>query len=676
MTSIRLFFNRGVIIQDLKQHGWIGLLYQLLLFFFLPFVMMFEPVSGGRNLQIDSLLDVYGGMLLPLLLIFPIATVSFVFRYLHGKAASDLYHSLPITRSQLLTSHLFSALVLLLIPVWVTAAVTAIIRPYSGNHYVYELSIVWDWAVMFTFLTFFLCGLTLLLAISFGQTILQMIITYGLLLTPAWLILLGVVHGERFLFGFPGQYYERGLGTGFSVEMATPFYRFAGLTGAPFGWKELTVYLLLGAVFIVLSYVLYQRRDAAASSRTIAFPFMSFLLRLLVTLCIALVVGIYLSEITGKSDNGLLIGYAIGGILGFLIAEMVIRRTWLIFDKRAFASFLGYGILLALILYLPVTNLSGYETRVPELEDVKSVVASDSFNNIIDWDKMNRTQEKPKLSSNYFSHNSEYIEDVIGLHQEIIDKYESGKISHRQFSHNTRDLIIAYELADGKKMIRKYVLQEGELEDSLKTVMEHEEYKKQYVPKRLTDEDTIRITLSSWYTGENVNITDPADIREFKRILQKELMEMSYEDQLQMGNSWAYIDIVSNKQPYGSYQNIAWSKSFDELEAWLVKKGLADNARLSPSDISEMTITRNITNTGFLEDQNDAELELKYYDHMARLSGETKVAEESDQWDVLRYAKDFSVYADYNMDAPYLVKIQLNTGDTLVRMLDQFPEGL
>lgn len=675
MTSIRLFFNRGVILQDLKQHGWIGILYLLALSFLLPFVMLLQPVSGGQGREIDSLLEVSEGLPLNLLLIFPIFTVSFIFRYLHRKAPSDLYHSLPITRNQLLTSHLFSALILLLLPVWVIAAIIALIRPYASNHYIYELSIVWEWAGMSTVFTLFLCGLTVLLAVSLGQTILQLIVTYGLLLTPAWILVLGVIHLDRFLFGFSREYYEMGYSTGFELGTISPFLRLTGLSGEPFGMREMLLYFLLGVVLILLSYILYRKRDAAASGQAIVYPFMTLLFRLLVMLFISMAFGAYLSEVNRYDNGGLMFGHVIGGILGCLIAEMVVRKTWLIWNRRTLASSIGYSLLLLLLLYLPVANIDGFETRVPKEADVKGVAVSEHFNNLMDTDKVNQMQIPAKLTSESFSQYPAYIEAVLQLHQDLISQYEAGEISERT-SDYSRKLIIAYELTNGSKMVREYVLQEGQLENSLRKVMEHEEYKKQYVQNSLMEDDTLRITITNWETGKKVTITDPADIKEFKSILLKEIMAMSYEEQLEMGNSWAYIELTSSRLRYGSYQNQEWSKSYDELEAWMEEKGLADQARMVPSDIREMTITRNITNTGFSGSHDDMELHQKYYKHMTRLSGQTKVTEEESQWDVLKNRTDISVLDSYNLDTPYLVKIKLNSGEIFINGMGHFPEGM
>lgn len=676
MTSIRLFFNRGVILQDLRQHGWIGILYLLALSFLLPIVMMLQSMTDEQSREIDSLFDVSGGLTLNLLLIFPIFTVTFIFRYLHRKAPSDLYHSLPITRNQLLTSHLFSALILLLIPVWVVAVITALIRPLASYHYIYELSIVWEWALMSTAITLFLCGLTLLLAVSLGQTILQLIVTYGLLLTPAWLLVLGVVHLDRYLFGFSREYYERGYSTGFELGTISPFLRLTGLSSQPFGLRELLIYLLLGVVFIIISYFLYRKRDTAASGRAIVFPFMTLLFRLLVMLFISMVFGAYLFEDNRHSNGVSIFGYIIGGMLGCLIAEMVVRKTWLIWSKRILASSLGYGLLLLLLLYLPVSNIDGFEARVPKATDIKGVAVSNQFNNLIDMDMVNQMQVPAKLTSESFSHNPAYIEAVLQLHQDLVAQYEAGEITPVQASDHSRNLIIAYELESGNKWVREYVLQEGQLEDSLRRVMEHEEYKKQYVLKGLTDEDTFRATISSYGADKRVVITDPEDLQEFKQILLKEIMNMSYEEQLEMGNSWASIDLSSPNLPYGNYRSIDWSKSYEELEAWMEEKGLADQARITPSDIREMTITRNIANTGFTGNDDDLELENKYYEHMAQLSGEAKVTEEESLWDVLKNKTFFTVHSDDDLKTPYLVKMKLNSGEVLIEGMEHYPEGM
>lgn len=678
MTSIRSYFNKAIIRQDLKQYGWIGILYLLALLFFIPFLILFDVREGQPVEQLNSLYEVTNGMSLVLLLIFPVLAGTFIFRYLHAKAPSDLYHGLPITRSQLLTSHLCSALVLITVPVWITAVITALIKSYA-DYYVYDLTTVWEFGIIFTILGLFVCSFTILMAICFGQTLIQMILTYGLLFTPAWLMVLGIMHIRQFLFGFHDYYFENGYSNLFTLEKVTPMLRMAGASREPFGWFELTLYLVFALLFLGLGYFLYRKRDGAAASQTIVYRFLTPLFIILVMLFCSLVGGFYMSGMRDNSRVMLIIGYILGGGFGYLVVQMVLHRTWLVFSRKILVHGVIYMITLAAILYIPVSGIGGYESRVPEQADVKSVLYSDSYFSFANkYDSFG--QRKDINLSSYFTEDKEYTAAVINLHEAIVEKYKEGKLSEKEeYSRDTMDFTIGYELNNGHRILRKYNVKASEFGDYLKPLMESTYYKELiYNLEGLSEDETSSIELYSPYLDKQIKINEPKEIEELKNLFIQEIRNMSYKDQRNARNqeAWANIQFYNTENRNNNYYG-SWNKSFTELEAWLEEKGYADQVRMTPSDITSMTITRNVPNTGFVLDQNANNPALDYYAYMAKLAGETRVTEDMDKENIILNQKYFDVYVDNNKeDAPYLVKVTFNNRESVIWSLEDFPEGL
>lgn len=94
MTRSRLFFNSSIIRQNLRQHGWIGILYTLLLLFVLPLEMFMESNPLAEPNTVDNLFNIGGADIAPFLIAFPVVAGLFLFRYLQSKMPSDLWHSL------------------------------------------------------------------------------------------------------------------------------------------------------------------------------------------------------------------------------------------------------------------------------------------------------------------------------------------------------------------------------------------------------------------------------------------------------------------------------------------------------------------------------------------------------------------------------------------------------
>lgn len=142
MTYNRLFCNASLIRQNLRQHGWIGILYTLVLLFMLPLQLFADGARLENKIEIDSLFG-FGTNIYAVLIAFPIIAGLFLSRYLQSKGSSDLMHSLPLRRSHLLSSYTLSGLLLLLPPIWITSVVTMLVRPLEGNMYIYHGAEVW-----------------------------------------------------------------------------------------------------------------------------------------------------------------------------------------------------------------------------------------------------------------------------------------------------------------------------------------------------------------------------------------------------------------------------------------------------------------------------------------------------------------------------------------------------
>lgn len=173
MTRSRFFFNSSVIRQNLRQHGWIGIIYMLGLMFFLPVQMFLNGNPNAEPEKVEGLFRIGGDMQVVFIATLPVVAGLFLFRFLQAKPSSDLWHSLPLRREHLLAAHTCSGLILLLLPVWLTAAVAAIVAPLDGNMYIYQGADVWEWCLTVTILTLFLFVFTAFVGICTGQTVLQ-----------------------------------------------------------------------------------------------------------------------------------------------------------------------------------------------------------------------------------------------------------------------------------------------------------------------------------------------------------------------------------------------------------------------------------------------------------------------------------------------------------------------
>lgn len=644
MTFSRFFFNSSIIRQNLRQHGWIGIIYTLGLLFALPLQMFMTNDPFAKPQKVMSLFFVGGEIQMMFAVTVPIGAGLFLFRYLQAKMPSDFYHSLPLRREHLLVSHAVSGLILLTVPVLLTAAVAGVVRPLDGNMFIYSGWAVWNWALTVSILTLFLFIFSLFVGICTGQSILQGMIIYILLLLPVMMIKLINQHLGMYLYGYPVW-----QGTVTHIEKWSPVMHMVYVKTNPFNAGHLWMYAALSVLFMGLSIVLYRKRHSEIAGQAIAFSYFNPLFKAGFMLCTMLLSGIYFGELKQQQPGWTISGHIAGALLGYIAAEMIIRKTWHILSRRATVEFAIYTGLLGLLLYIPVTSVTGYEDRVPDGEKVEAVFAGGNYRMFSE--NMDIYGGSPDIyREEAFTGDKNYIEAVRNLHRALVTARPEGPAYSPYDSRYSRPMDFVYRLANGREVHRAYMVPEQGFEPELREVMESEGFKrKEYMLSRLdADIETVRLS----YFNRAVSISDPQDVREFTEIIQREYLNMSYGDQVSTRMPVAFIQITGKPDAKGyqmSYSYV-WKPSFHELETWLTQKGYGDKVRAKASDITSAEIIRNIYSERIpAEDRYNAELQME----LARSEKASAVtADAGFISEILKNQRSFS-----NQEGEYLVKV-------------------
>ncbi len=670
MTRSQYFFNSSVIRQCLRQHGWIGIIYTLGLLFSLPLQLFMSRYPGAEPQKIDTLFRVGGNIQMLFIISLPVAAGLFLFRYLQSRMASDLWHSLPLRREHLLTAHLASGLGLLLLPVWLTAAVTAMVTPMNGNMYIYQGSDIWSWCLTVSILTLFLFVFSIFVGICTGQTVLQGIIIYILLLLPAVLMELVNLHLNRYLYGYPEWF---GLNNDRLVW--SPLLHLIVLAEEPYSTGELWAYSGLSLVFIVFSYILYRKRSAEKSGQAIAFTYFNPLFKAGVMLCAMLLAGTYFAAVKPHQVGWILCSHFAGALLGYIAAEMIIRKTWHILSRRVPLEFAVYGVLLGLLIYIPVSGLTGYESRVPAAEHITGVYAGSNYRMYND-DSYNRyaSGEVAKVSSGSrvpFSGGQQYVEAVRNLHQTLVTmRPDKNAFPLEGYTRGSRMFTLAYQLDNGRKMVREYRIPAQGFEPEMKAVMGNEDFKRAEYDIQALNTEIESFRLSS--RNRVVRITEPEDVQEFKDILIREKLNMSYEDQNEGQLPIAYIQPINKPadEEEGSgramvtvTRNYEWLPSYKELGNWMEQKGYADKIRTTAQDVKSAEIIKD-DYKGKLSPEKIYNVEL----HMALARQQKLSVVTRDKKLIEGILENQREYAGKN--GMYAAKLEYTDGDTQYVSLD------
>jgi ABC-2 type transport system permease protein len=589
MTRSRYYFNSSIIRQNFRQHGWIGIIYALGLLFALPLQLFMSNNPNEKPQEIEHLFRIAGSVQALFIITIPVAAGLFLFRYLQAKSPSDLFHSLPLRREHLFTAHLTSGLILLLLPVWLTAGVVAVVKPWSGNFYIFQGADIWQWCITVSILTLFLFCFSVFVGICTGQSILQGIIVYILLILPAVLISLGNSHLGMYLYGYANAN-VRFLDS--KSQMWSPFVHIMYyFTGKPYTNTELWIYGVLSLLFIGLSYLLYRKRNTEKAGQAIAFGYFNPLFKAGVMLCAMLISGTYFAQMKQQQIGWVIGGYAIGAIIGYIAAEMIIRKTWQIMTRKVLAEFSVYTVMLGLLLYIPVSSVTGYEARVPSGERISGVYMGSNYRWYTPIDDYSTT---PYMGQDPFSHDKDYIEAVRKFHQAVV----AVRPEHTSQQYVYEYFTLAYQLENGHKLVREYWIPNKGFESEIKAVKDTEAFKYENYNLTLLDKDLDYM----WITNRNkkVAISDPGEISELKEIIKHEILNMSYEVQVDkdgrpdVANIQTQIKVkeVSDRPSvnYGYYY--PWKSSFHELDKWMVEKGYTDKVRTTVEDIQSAEIIK------------------------------------------------------------------------------------
>lgn len=641
MMRSRFFFNSSVIRQNLRQHGWIGIIYSLVLLFALPLQLFLNNDPNPERRSLDNLFFIGGEIQMLFSVTVPVAAALFLFRYLQSKAPSDLWHSLPLRREHLLVSHTASGLILVLGPVWLTAAVTAIVRPMAGNMYMYSWADVGQWCLTLTILTLFLFVFSVFVGICTGQSVLQGVVIYILLVLPAALLMLVNEHFSMYLYGYPAWYGSRGRS-----EVWSPLMHMIYVKTNPFTAGYLWLYSALSVLLFALSFLLYRKRHGEKAGQAIAFTYFNPLFKAGIMLCAMLLSGTYFAHLRYQQLGWIIGGHLIGALIGYIAAEMIIRKTWLILTRKAALEFAGYAALLGLLLYFPVSGITGYENRVPAADKIVGVYASDNYSTYdAYWNNAYPFTDKQEP----FIGDKDYVEAVRKLHQAMA--------TMRPHPQNVefRDFYLMYKLDNGRILNRSYRVPVAGFEPELRTVMESDGYKRTLYRLYQLDEEIEGLRFSDY--NKAIIISDPQEINELKELLKQEILNMSYDDQTGRQRSYATIQIIGkpDDEGYPYFSSYEWMHSFSKLTERLEQLGYADKIRTTPGDVKSAEIIPN-EYSGRLTGMDRYDLE----HHLELARKENRSASVKDAAaikDILDRGRYYT-----NSDGGYLVKLVYNEG--------------
>ncbi|WP_077622767.1 DUF6449 domain-containing protein [Sediminibacillus massiliensis] len=568
MPSKTSSFKKEIIKSDLLNVGWIGFIYLAGLLFALPINIMML-LSNESSLTYDSLFGSLGEFQMMFIFVIPVLLAVFLFRYMQTKKASDFMHSLPISRESLYNHHVFTGIALLIIPVFLTALVLIVMHLTTGASDYYELTQVWEWAYAVIVLSLIMFFSAVFVGVFTGISSIHAVLTYLLLLFPAGIIVLIYSNIDFLLYGFPGRYFYDVNSQRFSpITDNIEVYNFK------FDWTEGIVYLVISFALYLFGMFLYKKRPAEATSQALVFPRMRPVFKYGVSFCAMLFGGFYFGEMQSQF-TWIIFGYVLGSLLGYVMAEMLLQKTWKVFGH--WKGYLVFAAVTTIILLLFVFDITGYENRIPETEEIAGVYYTDNPY----FQETDNMLEKNLLTS------KENIEAVKAFHKQLLDRPRNRLDSNQESGES---IFIGYRLENGDFQAREYFVEDKvEYENQLKSLYESDEYKQNNNPLfEISTENVERIQLYSHVVYEKgLSIADPEQMSVLIDNLKKDISQESFMDMAHPVGSLSYI-MLEMEDGNEIEVPLRWTYTnfIDSLKEFeIYKQGI-----IQPEDISKIVV--------------------------------------------------------------------------------------
>ena len=283
-----------------------------------------------------------------ILLIFSLIAAGAVFSYLYTSRASYTMHAFPVTRTSLFITNYVSGLLFLWGPMLLGGLLGILVAAGCGYSYI---EILFKGVLCAMGISLFFYSFNVFIGILVGQLIAMPVFSLILnfLFVGSKYILTQLF--SCFAYGISGEY-QNGV-----LDVLSPLYYISshirvniqysggwskavctGMTGA----KMVAGYALAAVVFLVLAFVLYQRRHLETAGNLIAFSWITPLFRWGVGACFASLGAMTAGSIMFSSNSGtkrfvmILMAGIVVGVLFFFAAEMVLQKSFRVFAKKRF----------------------------------------------------------------------------------------------------------------------------------------------------------------------------------------------------------------------------------------------------------------------------------------------------------------------------------------------------
>lgn len=526
---MKSIFKKSILLNNLLKFWWVPTLSTILMFLSVPFPILERNVESliqyQRTISISSILP----QALIILAFLAVIIGTLVLRYMQTSKSVTLLHSMPFTRLQLYASNWLSGFILLIIPILANFLILISLFAFTKYGQIMQIEILWKWLAIVSMISISLYSISVMVGYFTGSSIAQMLFTYILNFLPVAAIagwyytLLGMLYGLR--INFDDTLIEKVAKFMPITQMFDAYYWKAETIG-----KVAIINVVLVVLSLVIGYFVYKFRNLEKAGDVISNGVLKPIFKYGVTVCTMVLGTIYVKMLFNEYDINFLwyVGFA---LIGYVVAQMLLVKSFRIL--KYWKGFVGYVAVLVLIVIGIKVDFIGYETRVPNVDNVEMAVVDYYYNS-----KYFRAEDVEQNSDINILKQKENIQKVINLHQYLIN----NRIEDKNY---TRTIQIGYKLKNGRFIEREYTIEysNGVNNKLIEDIFSQDEYKmreKYFLFNTIETLDRYDVLVES-SLDYYLNVKEE-DKEELIYNLRKDILNLPYSD-LDNSPLIAYIEI-------------------------------------------------------------------------------------------------------------------------------------
>ena len=441
-------FYNGTLGRQLTLRFWpLIALYTVIWAMFLPFVAITTPSPLPDTWESPEyiLYNVkYVFQWVPLFLAvgFGVLVAMAVCSHLYSTRSANFTAALPPKRTAMFATHYLTGLLWLVVPFLVMAAIAMAIYQVKLQDFTTVFQVFGPGMSMGVGLLLFFYSFAVLCGMLTGH-LLALPAFYAIfngLVGGVWLLLTAIF--QEFYYGYPGSVTVVPAW----VAWLTPAWNLLRqYTSDGISPATVAVYTVVGVLMALVAGLLYLKRPMERAGDVVIWAGLRPVFRYGVALCSGLALGSFTRIVLNLGPLGLAVSAILWSVAGCFVAQMFLTKSVRVlrYWKGAGAVALSFAALFGVIQL----DLTGYETRVPDADDVVSVSISGLDS---------RPRDTASDFRNISTSDSEAISLLTQLHQQLVDQFDTDDFDWSNDDVTSLDL--TYTLINGTRISRSYMV--------------------------------------------------------------------------------------------------------------------------------------------------------------------------------------------------------------------------